>query len=648
MYKKITITSIVFVYGLIISVFHFYQNIEGGLSDLWFNAFHFSLFSSLGFLIYPFFKKINKINPFDVCLAILSLLPAFYLVFFEESFYTDGSIMRASDTFVAITAIVLALEIVRRTVGYTIPVLTILAISYILFLGSFFDGVFAFEGLSVDRFLYRVIFTDEGLFGSITTISATYVFMFILFASFLLKSGAGDFIVDLSKGITSKFTGGAGHVAVLSSAVMGTISGSAVANTVSTGSITINMMKKNRFDPTFAAAVEAAASTGGQIMPPIMGAGIFVMTQITQIPLHTIIVVSILPAILYFASISFYIYLHAKKRNITVDKQDVNMKKVLREGAHFFIPLVCLVFFLMKGYTPTYAAGISILVIIASSYLTANKKMTPKIIIEALSDGARNMVVTAVLLSTIGVVVGAINISGLGITFSQMIVQWSDNQLIIALILIALASLIIGMGLPPTASYVVIAILCAPALIGLMLGPEKAALISAGVVLPEVVLTLLSAHLIIFWLSQDSNLTPPVCLAAFAAAAIAKTPPMKTGFKAWKIGKGLYIVPLLFAYTPLVTGDWIQKFEVFIFAMLGLFSLAIVMENFYKTKLKIYERVIFLIATILLFTTDKLFGLEKMNAYTEYTHLMGFLVFTAIMLYFNFFRINGTKIQTKG
>lgn len=625
--------EITFSYAIFISLFHFYVNIWGGISDLWFNSAHFALLASLGFLTYEASNNDNKISIFNILFAFLSLSTFIYMFLFEESLYevANGQ-MRTSDVIVVCLTIALAIEMVRRATGYIIPILILLCISYILFLGQYFEGIFAFAGMDYERFLYRMFYTSEGLFGPIATISSTYVFMFILFAAFLLKSGAGDFIVDVSNAVAGKYTGGTGHVAVFSSALMGTISGSAVANTVSTGSITIPMMKKAGFKGTFAAAVEAAASTGGQIMPPIMGAGAFIMAQITNIPFVTIVTVSILPAILYFASISFYIHIHAKENNVKGEDNNIKILPLLREGFHFIIPLSTLVGLLIYGYSPTYAASIAIVTIVLASYLTKNKRMGVKEILEALALGSQNMVVTGVLLIAVGIIVGVINISGVGITFSQLIMEWSGNSLLIAIILVALASLILGMGLPVTASYVVLSVLSAPALVGLMLSPEMAALVNAGIQLPEVTMYLLSAHLIIFWLSQDSNLTPPVCLAAFAAAAIAKTPPMETGLVSWKIGKGLYIIPLLFAFTPLVTGDWYEKFEVFFFALIGILSFSIVMEGFWDKKMLLIERIMFAIATVLLLCPDSAFEIETYFGIVQNTHIAGFIIFAVSMI----------------
>ncbi|ADG92868.1 TRAP transporter, 4TM/12TM fusion protein [Arcobacter nitrofigilis DSM 7299] len=625
--------EITFAYAILISLFHFYINIWGGISDLWFNSAHFALLGSLGFLTYEASKGEDRVSILNIILAILSLSTFVYMMLFEESLYSVAhSQMRLSDIIVVSMTIILAIELVRRYTGYIIPALIILSISYVLFLGQYFEGVFAFGGMDFDRFLYRMFYTGEGLFGPIATISSTYVFMFILFAAFLLKSGAGDFIVDVSNAVAGKYTGGTGHVAVFSSALMGTISGSAVANTVSTGSITIPMMKRAGFKGTFAAAVEAAASTGGQIMPPIMGAGAFIMAQITHIPFVTIISVSVLPAILYFASISFYIHIHAKENNIKGEDNNIKVLPLLREGFHFFIPIIVLVGLLIYGYSPTYAASIAIVTIIFASYLTKNKRMGLKEILEALALGSQNMVVTGILLVSVGIIVGVINISGIGITFSQLIMAWSGNSLLIAIILIAIASLILGMGLPVTASYVVLSVLSAPALVGLMLTPAMATLVNAGVQIPEAAMYLLSAHLIIFWLSQDSNLTPPVCLAAFAAAAIAKTPPMQTGLVSWKIGKGMYIIPLLFAFTPLINGDWFERFEVFIFAFFGILSFSIVMEGFWDKKMMILERVVFAVATILLLTEDEAYHFESFFGIVQTTHIAGFIIFVVSMI----------------
>ncbi|MCW8860493.1 MAG: TRAP transporter fused permease subunit, partial [Deltaproteobacteria bacterium] len=503
------------------------------------------------------------------------------------------------------------------------------------------------------------------LFGTIAQISSTYVFMFILFGAFLLRSGAGEFVIDLARAVAGRFVGGPGLVAVMASGLMGTISGSAVANTASTGVITIPLMKRAGFPAKFAAGTEAAASTGGQLMPPIMGAGAFVMATYTQISYNTIVMVSILPAILYFATVAFFVRIEAMRSFVTaVDEEKINAIDVLKKGGFVFLaPIGVLIGLLIYGFTPTYAAGISIIAVVVSSWFSANK-MGPKAIIEAMALGARNMVMTAILLCSVGLIVNVIATAGVGNTFSLMITQWAGHSMVIAILLIALASLVLGMGLPVTAAYIVLGTLSAPALHGLiadgmlvdalangqvsetakaifmLASPEKLAeignpmnhaaaraiidsvpvdLISAvrESMLSEQVLmyALLSAHLIVFWLSQDSNVTPPVALAAFTGAAIAGTKPMETGFQSWKIAKGLYVVPLLFAYTPFIGGSWEQVFMVFFFALFGLYAFAAGIEGFMESKLNLLFRLLTLGAAVALLWPT-----------TWYVHLAGLMV----------------------
>ncbi|MBC7136592.1 MAG: TRAP transporter fused permease subunit, partial [Oceanibaculum nanhaiense] len=503
--------------------------------------------------------------------------------------------------------------------------------------------------------LFRSFYSDDGMFGVIATISYSFVFMFILFGAFLVRSGAGDFIIDFARAVAGKLIGGPGFVAVIGSALMGTISGSAVANTVSTGVITIPLMKRAGFPAKFAAGVEATASTGGMLMPPIMGAGAFVMASYTQISYLTIAAVSLLPALLYFFGVACFVRVEAKKQNMaTTDADAPRLLAVMKRGITFFIPISLLIYMLIDGFTPTYAAGYAILATIVASWFTKTHRMGPKEILEALATGSRNMIMTAVLLVSIGIVVNAVTLTGIGNTFSLMISNWAGGNILIALVLIALASLVLGMGLPVTASYIVLATLSAPALsdmivqselvnafvagnvpdaakaIFMLVAPDKLdllngpmskdaaeALVAAippemmgtvkeSTLTPAVLTTaLLSAHMIIYWLSLDSNVTPPVCLTAFAAAAIAKSPPMATGFTAWKIAKTLYIVPVLFAYTPFLNGDPILALEIFAFALVGIYALIGAMEGYLEAPVAWPMRIVlFAIGITILWPND--------------------------------------------
>jgi TRAP transporter 4TM/12TM fusion protein len=360
---------------------------------------------------------------------------------------------------------------------------------------------------------------------------------------------------------------------------MGTISGSAVANTVSTGVITIPLMKKSGFKPRFAAAVETASSTGGQLMPPIMGAGAFIMSQWTQIPYTKIIAEAFLPALLYFISIAAFVFFEARKEEIPYGNNESKEKliQILREGSHFLLPILVLIGLLVKGYTPTFTAGVSIIAVIAASWLNKNSGMKLSDIADALYFGTKNMIITGLLLITAGIIIGLINMTGLSITFSQLVVQWSGNSIILALIFIAAASLFLGMGLPVTAAYIMISILTVPAL-------------------EQLGITVLAAHMIIFWLSQDSNVTPPVCLAAFAASTIAGSKPMETGIASWKLAKGLYIIPLLFAYTSLIDGGWGEKLIISLFAMIGLAAFSSVSAGYLVYRLTGTQKILLLIS----------------------------------------------------
>ncbi|WP_415887793.1 TRAP transporter permease [Neptuniibacter sp. QD37_6] len=632
--------------GVMFAIAHIYFNTLGTWSELYVSAIHFGGFALMCGLMVPMFKGGSEAKQklglvLDVLLGIAAIVCALYLIGFEDALYDRGVKFAQWDWVFSVCAIFIALEMARRTTGWFIPCLILAALTYVFWWGKYIDGIFGFAGLSLETLLYRSYFSSEGMFGQIARISWTYVFMFILFGAFLVKSGAGDFIIDLSRCAAGRFVGGPGFVAVLGSGLMGSVSGSSVANTVSTGVITIPLMRKAGFPARFSAGVEAAASTGGQLMPPVMGAGAFIMASYTQISYLDIIAIAALPALLYFLSVGFFVRVEAKRSHAHAVELDTRpISEVFKEGWHFLLPLVVLVALLIYGFTPTYAAGLSIISVIVSSWLSKNP-MGPKAILDALAQGSKNMATTAMLLISVGLVVNVVAMTGIGNTFSLMVTDWASGSLFITLVLVALASLILGMGLPVTAAYIVLATLSAPALYGLMaesrlldmivegtlpeaaktifmlVDMEKVALLAAPMaeadakalldlvpadfkgqlleqaMAPEVLaMILLSAHMIIFWLSQDSNVTPPVCLTAFAAAAIAKTPPMATGFTAWKVAKGLYIVPLLFAYTNFIGGTAMEVFSIFIFAVFGLYAFVGFMEGYLEGKLNIVLRII--------------------------------------------------------
>ncbi|ELE5891786.1 TRAP transporter permease [Vibrio fluvialis] len=632
------VTKTIAVLGVLLSLAHIWFNTFSTLPELWISATHFVGFAMICALWYPAsirWRDSKIALGVDVMIALAALACLIYIPLAEDALYARGVKFVTSDWVFAIMAIVIAIEMIRRTMGWFIPILIIVCLSYVVLWGKWAGGIFHFPGLSMETLLYRSFYSSEGMFGSISRISWSFVFMFILFGAFLVRSGVGDYIIDVSRAAAGKVIGGPGFIAVLASGLMGSVSGSSVANTVSTGVITIPMMKKAGFPSRFAAGVEAAASTGGQLMPPVMGAGAFIMASYTQIPYVDIVAVSFIPALIYFLSVAFFVRIEAKRSGVQkITTSDESFLKVLVSGWHNLIPLFVLVTLLVQGFTPTYAAGLSILSVIVASWFSKEHRMGIKEIIDALEQGAKNMATTAVLLVGIGLVINVISTTGIGNTFSLMIDNWSGGDLLTMLVLITLASLVLGMGLPVTAAYIVLGTLSAPALykliaesqlvdmiaagqlpeqakaIFMLAAPDKLELLNAPMALEKakelvelvpadfldtllqqslgleaVGLALLSAHLIIFWLSQDSNVTPPVCLTAFAAATIAKTPPMRTGLTAWKIAKGLYLVPLLIAYTQLIDWDPMTVVTIGFFAIVGTYAMIGAIEGFLEGPL---------------------------------------------------------------
>lgn len=647
--------KLVVIFAVTFGFWHILTNILWVEPGIWQNAIHFAGFAFLASVIYSPFKSKYALA-FDICFGLLVAASALWIAYgqndlYERTLAVTGQAWQFTpiDWAAGILLFFAALEFSRRVSGWVIPILILLAVSYILFFGSYMPGVFRAASLPLNDVLFRTLYNDEGMFGILASISSTNITLFMVFGGFLVASGASDFVIEISKIVAGKVRGGAAFVAVISSALTGTISGSAIANTASTGVITIPLMKSNGFRAKFAAGVEAAASTGGQLMPPIMGAGAFVMASYTSIPYSTIVAVSIVPAILYFMSVAMIVRIEAVKYQVGegVDLK-VNRGKLISGGLTFVIPLTVMITLLMTGVTPSYAASWAIAAIVIISWGTSiaakflNLKnfepvsMGPNKITQALLIGIKSSIMTGILLVAIGIMNNAIVTSGIGNGFSLMIAQWSQGSIVIAILLIGLASLVLGMGLPVTAAYIILAILTAPALAGILADtiiieqliagitdPAKsaffalvdspfAAKVATGMSREEAValmgampfelaitvrpllvdpsvqtVFLLTAHLIIFWLSQDSNVTPPVCLAAFAAAGIAGSKPMETGFQAWKIAKGLYIVPLMFAYTPLISGEWFEVLQVGFFALFGIYAINSLIQTYAEGPLNI-------------------------------------------------------------
>ena len=658
------LTETIMVAGVVTALAHLYFNAFGTLPENWIAALHFGMFGVITALTVPTFqnKELHR-SAFDlwfsIALGVLTLACAVYLMLAENALYERGVSFSDADWGFSILAVLLALEFARRASGWVIPILIVVSLSYVALWGQWIGGPFAFPGLSMETILYRSYFGTDGMFGPIANISWSFVFMFILFGAFLVRSGAGDYIIRLAQAAAGRVHGGPGLVAVISSGLMGSVSGSAIANTVATGVITIPTMRRAGFPPKFAAGVEAAASTGGQLMPPVMGAGAFIMASFTGTSYLTILSVALLPAVLYFLSVAFFVRIEAQRLNLPLgDESTDGFVATLVSGWVYLLPIAVLVALLVYGFTPTYAAAVSIAAVVIASWFTPNR-MDLAAVVEALVNGTKTMAPTAMLLIAVGIVVNVISTTGVGNTFSLMITSWAGGSLLLTIALVAIASLVLGMGLPVTAAYVVLATLAAPAIseliiqaqlieqiasgsvsesaraLFMLVDPSAAAslgtpmsladaealvalipsdmtrLTAESILEPEFLVgALLAAHLIIFWVSQDSNVTPPVCLTAFAAASIAGTPPMATGLMAWKLAKGLYIVPILLAFTPLVWGSLTEALVVFVFGAFGLYAAAGVFQGHLEGPLSLQWRLILFGAATFLLVPHGILGLS--------------------------------------
>jgi TRAP transporter 4TM/12TM fusion protein len=482
----------------------------------------------------------------------LTLLTVGYYISQFRSLQFRGGAYNETDVIIAVIGLLVGLEVSRRVLGWAMTLIGVGFLLYLRFGEIFYEtwfSAFAHRGREWDRIVTILFFDQEGVFGIMANVLVTYVILFIFFGAFLRKSGASRFFIDLPLAVAGRSTGGPAKVSVISSALFGSISGSAIANTVSTGAFTIPLMKRAGFRPHVAGAIEPSASIGGMFMPPVMGAGVFVMAELTSIPYATIVLIAIFPAILYFTSVLTMVHFEAKKQKIQGIETSFTAMDVIRKDWYMAVPLLVIIALMIFGFSPGFAAFWAILACVVlmytlpenaadfkergtAAFLASSRRVLGKVY-DAMVEGTRDTLVIGATVGVIGIIVGTIYSTGVGLRFSDIIVSLSNGNLFLAVMLIALASLVLGMGVPVTASYLIVAVLAVPALTDL------------GV-------ALIAAHMIVYWFSQDSNITPPVCVAAYAGAAIAGSDPWKTGWTSFKFAKLLYVMPLLFAYSPAI------------------------------------------------------------------------------------------------
>jgi TRAP transporter 4TM/12TM fusion protein len=547
------------IVGIALSLFQLYAAGVKPLGLFFQRPIHLGFILVLCFLIYP---ATGTERPrgvvgwaIDGALIACGVLAGLWVPFNIDTI-ANAITPRQIDVIVGIITTVVVLEAARRAVGLGMTIIGICAVLYAFagrrgelpWLADWLPGILNHRGYSLERLASQLTLGAEGIFGLPLGVAATYIFIFVLFGAFLEVTGAGKFFIDLAYAATGRQRGGPAKAAVIASAGMGSISGSAIANVVTTGAFTIPLMKRLGYRPDQAGGIEAAASTGGQIMPPLMGAGAFLMSEYTNVPYIDIVLVSIFPAVLYFGAVYLLVHIAAVKQGMHgIPANELpKVRDVLAEGWQFLLPLVALTWLLVAGYSPMRVGFYAILSVLAAaggralwdfargqpgaagfaSLCRAGLSKT----LEALELGARNAVAVSMACAVAGIIVGVVGLTGLGLKFSAMMIAFSGGHLVLALVLVLIASLILGLGLPVTAAYIVLIILVGPALH------------------EEFGVPLLIAHLVVFWYSQDSNVTPPVALAAFAGAAIAGSKPMATSLQAWKYAKGLYLIPLFMVY----------------------------------------------------------------------------------------------------
>lgn len=549
----------------------------------YFRPAHLGWVLVLGFLVYPL-SALRSLRFIDYLFAAIAAWATFVVLNFDYR-GIDHLLNGLSTVHYAagLTLIALTLELSRRAIGPVMMIIGLVFLAYAAF-GNLLPDALATRGFSFERIVRFQVFTGAGLFGSPLGIAAGAVFMFVLFGAFLESTGAGKFFIDLAFAAAGKYRGGPAKASVLASAAMGSISGSAIANTVTTGSLTIPMMKELGYSPEESAGIEAAASTGGQIMPPVMGAGAFVMAEFTRTSYSDIVWMSLLPALLYFFSTLLYVHLIAAKRGMQGMSERASALSVMAHGAHFLLPLIFITSLLLMSYSPVLVGASGCLAIVVAALLRAHTRIGYKQIVTALQRGALMAVPISCACAVAGIVVGVIGQTGLGLQFTEFVLSLADGRLWLAFVLIAVAALILGMGLPVTAAYIVLSVMAAPAL-------------------QEMGMALVAAHMVIFWLSQTSNVTPPIALAAFAGAGIASARPMASAFEAVKLAKGLFIVPLMMVYSPLLlTADngWGGALEGAFWCALLIVALAIAIEGFAFHRLQSWQRWVGFVAAGLL------------------------------------------------
>ena len=576
MYDKLNkFEKIVFdTLAVVLVLFYSYSAVLQPASTQYHRGIYVIITYILVFLIYKSKSRIMRVV--DYLLIFLSIFSiGYWILNFEVINYRTGA-ETPFDMFVAMIGVLIGIELARRVVGFVFVIIGVLMLLYAVY-GSYAPELFAHAGDTFPAVCTSIFYKSDGVFGIMANVLATYVILFVLFGAFLEKSGAQRFFIDFPLAAVGHRIGGPAKVSVIASGLFGSISGSAIANTVSTGAFTIPMMKKAGFRPHIAGGIEPAASISGMFMPPIMGAGGFIMAELTGVPYSRIMLVAIFPAIMYVFSVFIMVHYEAKKHNIKGEKSEHSAMEILKTQWYYTLPLVVITILMLYGFSPGYSAILGIVTCLVISWFKKDTRITPKRFIEASRAGTENSLKIGATVGVIGIIIGVLTYSGLVLTFADIVIELAsgavffgiDFRLVATIFLIALASLVLGMGVPVTAAYLITAVVAVPALIHL--GVNE-----------------IAAHMIVYWLSQDSNITPPVCIAAFAGATIAKANMWRTAFAAFKFAKFLYLGPFLFGYVPgfSLNGSSWDIIKAFVLILFGTYAYSYLLSGIWIKQLK--------------------------------------------------------------
>ena len=585
---------LIIIISVAFCLFQLYSILSGKITAQVVRATHLAFVMALAYLLFPMKKDMpkDKLPWYDVIIAIVGACSWLYITINFDSLIRRAGIYNTTDIIIGIIGILILFEACRRIVGTPILIISLVFIVYALF-GAYAPGFLNHRGYSIQRLVSHLYYNTEGIMGTPIGASATFIFLFIFFGALLDKTGIGQFFIDICNAIAGSYDGGPAKVAVLTSAMFGTVSGSSVSNTVGTGSFTIPMMKSLGYRPEFAGAVEASASTGGQLMPPIMGAASFLMAESLGIPYKEVAKAAIIPAILYFTGIFIMVHLEAKKTGLKGLSKDSLPKigELLMKKGYLVIPLATIIYFFVLGKTAIYAGLMGIiaagLVAIVNSIvdiiLKRERSFTFNDLIDVFVNGARNIISVAVACAMAGIIIGVITLTGLGLKIGAGLISISGGISILLLMLTMISSIILGMGVPTTANYLITSTIAAGAIIGLGFEP-------------------LAAHMFVFYFGIIADVTPPVALAAMAGAAIAKSDPLKTGFEATKLSIGAFIIPYMFIFNPqilMINTTFVEVIPILITSLIGMFGVSAGLDGYVFRKCNFIERILFIAAGLL-------------------------------------------------